>query len=153
MPKFVRNPSNFLAGLLFAGIGLAFVYFARGYHLGSASAMGPAYFPTVLGGLLAAVGGVLALGSLAGLQARLESFSWRPLAVVVMSLVAFGFLVRGAGLIPGVVVLAVASLAASIHFRPATALLLGLGLAVFSWAVFSWGLGLPLPAFGTWFRS
>jgi putative tricarboxylic transport membrane protein len=153
MPNFIRNPNNFLSGLLFIGIGLAFVYFARDYRMGSARQMGPAYFPTVLGGLLAALGAVLALSSLGGLQGRLEKFAWRPLVIVAVSLVAFGFLVRGAGLVPGVVVLAVISLAASVRFRLSTALMLGLGLAVFSWAVFSWGLGLPLPAFGTWFRS
>ncbi len=153
MPQFIRNPNNFLTGLLFVGIGLAFVYFARDYSMGSASQMGPAYFPTILGGLLAALGAVLVLISLGGVPGRLEMFAWRPLVIAVLSLAVFGLLVRGAGLVPAVVALVVASLTASIRFRVATALVLGVALAVFSWAVFAFGLGLPLPAFGTWFAG
>jgi len=153
MPQFIRKPNDFLTGLIFIVVGLAFVYLARDYTMGAASQMGPAYFPTLLGGLLAALGAVLVLLSFGGLPSRLEQFAWKPLLIAVLSLTAFGLLVRGGGLIAAVVALVVVSLTASIRFRAVPAIALGAGLAVFAWAVFTWGLGLQLHAFGSWFHD
>jgi hypothetical protein len=71
----VRNPKDFWAGLMFVAFGLGFVIIAAGspefldrmvgsklvpgYQMGSAVRMGPAYFPVVLGGLLAILGAVV----------------------------------------------------------------------------------------------
>lgn len=55
----IKNPKDFWAGLMFIAFGLFFVIGARDYQLGSAARMGPAYFPTLLGGLMAMVGGIV----------------------------------------------------------------------------------------------
>ncbi len=52
----IRNGKDFWAGLMFSGFGLGFIMIAFNYPMGSAGRMGPAYFPTVLGGLLALLG-------------------------------------------------------------------------------------------------
>ena len=73
----IRNAKDFWAGLMFVGVGLAFVVIAMGtpdfidkmfgsklipgYQMGSAVRMGPAYFPVVLGGMLAALGAIILL--------------------------------------------------------------------------------------------
>jgi hypothetical protein len=44
----VRNVRDLLAGCMFLMFGLAFLYVAQDYQLGSARRMGPAYFPVVL---------------------------------------------------------------------------------------------------------
>jgi len=79
----IRNPRDFWAGVMFVAFGLAFVLIAAGtpafldpvlgalkvpgYQIGSAVRMGPAYFPIVLGGLLATLGAViLARGFVSG---------------------------------------------------------------------------------------
>jgi len=79
----IRNPRDFWAGIMFVTFGLAFVLIAAGtpafldpvlgewrvagYQMGSAVRMGPAYFPVVLGGLLATLGAViLARGFVSG---------------------------------------------------------------------------------------
>ena len=49
----IRNGKDFWAGLMFVGAGLSFMLVAQNYPMGSAVRMGPAYFPTMLGGLLA----------------------------------------------------------------------------------------------------
>ncbi len=59
----IKNAKDFWAGVLFIGFGLAFVLIARNYQMGSAVRMGPAYFPTILGGLLAVLGLVIFLRS------------------------------------------------------------------------------------------
>lgn len=151
MPSFVRSPKDFLTGVLFIVVGLVFVWAAQDYGLGSARRMGPAYFPTMLGGLLAFLGILVTIGSMFGEQGKLDTFALVPLLIVVASTIAFGLLVRGAGLVPAVMALTIISFAASVKFRVHTALLLAVGLAIFSWVVFTWGLKLPMPAFGTWF--
>ena len=55
----IKNGKDFWAGLMFAGFGLGFMLVAFNYPMGSAVRMGPAYFPTVLGGLLAVLGAVI----------------------------------------------------------------------------------------------
>ena len=55
----VKNGKDFWAGLMFVGTGLAFALGSQNYLMGSAVRMGPAYFPTVLGGLLALLGAVI----------------------------------------------------------------------------------------------
>ncbi len=49
----IRNKRDFWSGMMFLIIGLLFVLLSRQYQLGTAAKMGPGYFPTVLGGLLA----------------------------------------------------------------------------------------------------
>jgi hypothetical protein len=53
----IKNPKDFWSGLMFLGIGGFFVIWAMiNYQMGTAVRMGPAYFPTVLGGLMAVLG-------------------------------------------------------------------------------------------------
>jgi len=55
----VKNGKDFWAGLMFIGTGVAFTLGAQNYPMGSAVRMGPAYFPTMLGGLLALLGAII----------------------------------------------------------------------------------------------
>ena len=55
----IRNGKDFWAGAMFVGFGVWFMLVAQNYPMGSAVRMGPAYFPTMLGGLLAILGGVV----------------------------------------------------------------------------------------------
>lgn len=55
----ISNGKDFWAGLMFIGAGLGFMFVARNYPMGTAVRMGPAYFPTMLGGLLAVLGAVV----------------------------------------------------------------------------------------------
>ena len=53
----IKAPKDFWAGLMFISVGLFFMAWAlTHYQMGSAVRMGPAYFPAVLGGLLAFLG-------------------------------------------------------------------------------------------------
>jgi hypothetical protein len=85
----IKAPKDFWAGLMFIGVGLFFMIWAMThYQMGTAVRMGPAYFPTMLGGLLAFLG-VLVL---------IESFTMEgaPLALpfnIVDAIVATAILV------------------------------------------------------------
>ena len=56
----IKSPKDFWSGLMFIGSGLFFMIWAMTYYqMGTAVRMGPAYFPTVLGGLLAVLGVII----------------------------------------------------------------------------------------------
>lgn len=52
----IKNGKDFWAGMMYVAFGAAFMIVARNYAMGSALRMGPAYFPTVLGGILVVLG-------------------------------------------------------------------------------------------------
>lgn len=62
----IKAPKDFWAGLMFIGVGLFFMIWAMThYQMGTAVRMGPAYFPTMLGGLLAFLGLLVLIESFA----------------------------------------------------------------------------------------
>lgn len=151
MPSFIRNPKDFWSGIMFLLFGLAAVVIARDYTMGSAGRMGPAYFPTVLGWILAAIGAIALLRSFMTSGEGVEKFAMKELLLVLVAVLLFGALVRGAGLVAAVIVLIVLSAYASTKFRWTSALALAVGLAVFSVLLFVKALGLPMPILGSWF--
>jgi len=52
----IKAPKDFWAGLLFVAFGMGFLAVSQTYRMGTAFRMGPAYFPSILGGLLAFLG-------------------------------------------------------------------------------------------------
>lgn len=52
----MRGRQDFFAGTIYAAFGLAAILIGRDYEMGTATRMGPAYFPSVLGGLLLLIG-------------------------------------------------------------------------------------------------
>jgi putative tricarboxylic transport membrane protein len=73
------------------------------------------------------------------------------LLLVLGSTLLFGFIVREAGLVIGLTLLVLVSACASVHFRWGSTLALAAGLTAFCILVFAYGLGVPLPIFGSWF--
>ena len=57
----IHNPKDFWSGALFIAIGIATIVLGSRYTLGTAARMGPGYFPRILGILLIALGGILAV--------------------------------------------------------------------------------------------
>src|SRR5262245_16569518 len=61
----IRAPKDFWSGVMFCGFATVAILAARGYSLGSAGKMGPGYFPLLLGGVLAGLGAILIVRSIA----------------------------------------------------------------------------------------
>jgi putative tricarboxylic transport membrane protein len=146
----IRAPKDFWSGSMFLVVGVGAMVLARGYPMGTATRMGPAYFPTVLGGLLAVIGLAVLVRSLVVPGPRITAFAGTPLLYVTVATVIFGALVRGGGLVPSLIILAVLSAWASRHFTWRAALPLAVGLTIFSALVFVKALGLPMPLIGAW---
>src|SRR2546426_1114359 len=166
----ITNGKDFWAGAMFIAFGLAFMIVAQNYAMGNAVRMGPAYFPTVLGGILAVLGAVVLLRAFVSkIEHPLRVFPFRlwyiPIGVGLGVLAFYTQPSRDAG---------IALLGAlGLYFPPVLALIFleaGLGgvlvffaggykwpqipaaqvtvfsfaLAVFSVASFVHGLGLPM---------
>lgn len=151
MRAYLRNPKDFWTGVLFIGFGIAFMLVAQDYPMGSARRMGPAYFPVILGGVLALIGVATAGRGLVTRGTPVGVFALKKAALVTCATVAFAMLVRDAGLVVSVILLTLMGASASAHFRWRSGLMLAISLAVFCVLVFVKGLGLALPVMGPLF--
>ncbi|MGH7797831.1 MAG: tripartite tricarboxylate transporter TctB family protein [Candidatus Binatia bacterium] len=147
----IRSIKDFWAGLIYVFIGSCTVIIARDYDMGTALKMGPAYFPTLLGYLLAFIGIISVARSFISQGAPIGEIAFKGLLSVIASVLLFGFLVRRAGLVVVLPLLVILSASASDHFRWRPTLILAAGLTLFCVFVFLRGLGVPLPIWGSWF--
>jgi len=94
----IRIPKEFCAALIYLVIGLSTILIGRDYPMGTAFKMGPAYFSTLLAGLLSFIGLTSLIRSFLQKGEPIPAFAWKQLLLIVAATVVFGFLVRGAGL-------------------------------------------------------
>ncbi|WP_151636819.1 tripartite tricarboxylate transporter TctB family protein [Noviherbaspirillum aerium] len=153
MASFIRNPKDFWSGAIFIGFGLTAVFIGRDYSMGTAGRMGPAYFPTILGSLLALIGAIAVVRSMLTQGEGIARFTLKGLALVLGATILFGVLVRGAGLPIAIILMVMMSGLASIKFKVAPFLMVAVGMAIFCTLVFVKALGLPMPILGFWFGN
>lgn len=142
---------DFWTGLIYIFFGSSALIIARNYSLGSATKMGPSYFPSILGVLLIIIGFISLIRSFLKTGTPIKGVTVKGLGFVVFSTVLFGLLVRRAGLVVALPILVLVSAYASKEFRWAPSLLMAAGLTLFCVVVFLKGLGIPLPILGSWF--
>ena len=142
----IKSPKDFWAGLMFIGVGVFFVVWAAThYQMGTAVRMGPAYFPVLLGGLLAFLGALVLFEAFALEGPNVPRFSFRPLILISVACVAYGYLMKPLGLVGATAALVFISAYGGHEFKWKEVLILFVVLIVFSWAVFVKGLTLPFP--------
>jgi|APFre7841882724_1041349.scaffolds.fasta_scaffold00449_4 hypothetical protein len=139
----IKAPKDFWAGLMFLAFGIGFAWAAQSYQMGTAVRMGPAYFPTMLGGLLAVLGLVVFVKSLLLSGERVSHFFLKPLLLVLGGVVIFALLLRPLGLIVATFALILVAALGGYDFRIREVIILYACLAVFAVLVFVKGLGLP----------
>jgi hypothetical protein len=147
----VHNPKDFWTGLIYIAFGSAAIVLSRDYGMGTMMKMGPAYFPTILGILLIVIGVISLVRAFIKPGSGIGVFALRALVLIIVSIILFGFIVRGAGLVIALPALVFVSAYASIQFHWKYSMALAAGLTVFCILVFLKGLGVPLPILGTWF--
>lgn len=144
----IKSQRDFASGLMFVAIGVAFAIGALGYSFGDSAKPGPGFFPFGLGVLLIALG-VMVLFKSITIESEdgepIGAIAWRPLLIVVGSVLLFGWLLPPLGLVVALPLLVIGSAFAGdqIHWPSmlfSAALLTGL-----CWAVFVKGLGLTIP--------
>ncbi|HEV7718132.1 MAG TPA: tripartite tricarboxylate transporter TctB family protein [Arsenicitalea sp.] len=151
-------------GLLLVVIGLWAAFQGLGYDVGTLRQMGPGFFPTALGILLALTGVVLfgtAIAAnvrlkLTGAQNELENqprFSpeWRGWICICLSVAAFAFLAEYTGLVPATFACVFIAGLGDRENSLRDLLLLSVGISIAAVVVFWWGLGVVLPLFSKGF--
>jgi len=148
-----RNAKDFWTGFIYIFVGSAALIISRDYDMGTAVKMGPAYFPTLLSGLLMVIGIISVLRSFFKSGSPIGVVAWKGLVLIVASTLLFGMIVRGAGLLLALPVLVIVSASASARFSWKTSLAEAVGITVFCIIIFLKGLGVPLPILGSWFGN
>lgn len=136
--------ADVVGGTILVAVGLWYATHALGeYSYGTARRMGPGYFPTWVGYLMAALGAAIAsLGLLR--QGDTPRAPLRPLLAISAGGFAFAGSVEGFGLVPAVFALVGIAALAERPYRPLRTLLLAAALSALGVVIFSWGLGIPL---------
>ncbi len=141
------NSKDFWAGAMFLAVGLfALIWSATYYRLGTIGRIGPGLFPTVLGAVLAILGAVILIRSLASSSdpEPVPPLHIRPL-FLLLAVVAYGYLMEPLGLVIATAVLTVLSALCGHEFKWKEVTLLIAVLTIFSVLVFVKGLSLPFP--------
>lgn len=141
----IKSPKDFWAGLMFIAFGLFFLFVSRDYKMGSLTRIGPAYFPTVLSSLMAAIGCIVLFQSLVLKGEKVPAMSFRPISIIVLSLLLFGYLLDLLGLALALMLLVVVSAFAGHEFKIKEVVILSVVMTILSLLVFVKGLGLPFP--------
>jgi hypothetical protein len=143
-----RNNQDFFAGLMFIVIGLLAVVIAqKNYPLGTGLRMGPGYFPVMLGGVLIVFGlYVMVRGLIRGEKIK-GIWGIRPLILITLGVVAFGFVMDHLGMVPALFVLFFISALGGHEFKFKEVLILTVVMTVASWVIFIYSLGLPYRLF------
>jgi putative tricarboxylic transport membrane protein len=144
----VRSPKDFWAGAIYVVIGVAAIVLGLDYPMGTVLRMGPGYFPSVLGALLALIGALSLLRSFLRPGEPIGGVALKGLLVVVGATLLAGLLIRRTGVAVALPLLVIVSACASSRFRWRTTLALAAGITVFCALVFVKGLGVPLPIVG-----
>jgi hypothetical protein len=154
----IKSQKDFVSGLMFTTTGAAFSWnSALSYDIGSASQMGPGYFPLVLGLVLVLLGGFIMFFSLVVETPDggvIGDIAWRPLLCILGANLLFGALLGGMpsiglpsfGLVVAIFALTgLALLADASSFNLRRVVVLSSILAGGSYVVFIYLLNLQLP--------
>jgi hypothetical protein len=97
----IKSQQDFWAGLLFLALGIVFAVGASDHDMGSARDPGPGYFPLALSGLMVLLGAVILFFSLTFETDGgnpIGRIAWRPLLVIVGTVVLFSVALPSLGL-------------------------------------------------------
>lgn len=146
-PGLIRDTKDFWTGVLCMGFALAAVVLGRRYPMGTPAAMGPGFFPTILGACLGALGLVCALRALrpGKAVAHVERVQPRPVLLVLGSVVAYGLTLPRLGLVAASMLMVVLSRLAAPGFRWLEVIVFGAILTLGCVLVFVVGLRMPVP--------
>ena len=157
----IKSQQDWWAGLMFIAFGIFFIIVALGtpefidkiagsglipgYKMGSSVRMGPAYFPVVLGGMLAVLGLLVLFDSLVEDGPKVKKFHFRPLLFIAVSSLAFAYLLKPLGLVLASIVLVFIAAYGGHEFKWKEVAVMSVVLVIFSVLVFVKGLSLPFP--------
>ncbi len=146
----ISNRKDFWSGILFAALGIFFIVFAQEQPLGSASRMGPAYFPSVLGIIMAAVGTVVAVIAFFKKpenldDAHIERFHWDVLLLILGAVFVFSLMLTHCGLMLSLAAMILIAGFADQEFKIKETIAIIVILDALSYITFVYGVGMLVP--------
>lgn len=143
----IHNHRDFWSGIMFLVLGVLFTILSQEYQLGRPARMGPGFFPTVLGMLMALLGLVIVWRAMARTsgEMRLESVGWRELFLILLAVGVFAAALPYLGMVIAITLLIAISAVASHEFDWKETAISIIVLLVMSELVFVKGLELQFP--------
>lgn len=136
---------------MFAGFGMLAMVISADYPFGTASRMGPGYFPTVLGGIMLVLGAIVAVMALkSDSEKKVRPFAWKPMIMLSLGFIIFGWGIDHIGFIPSLFAMILVTAAAGSTYKVTEVLILSVALIAGAVGVFIYGIELPYPLF--WWR-
>ena len=155
MASQIEKPRDIVSGILVLVTGVAFLYYGSGLSVGTAARMGPGYFPMMLSGLMILLGIAIIVNALrapAG-AGHVLTMPWRPLVLVLGSVVFFALTLKGLGLFVPLALCILATAKASRYSKWPASIALALILSLVCVLVFIYGLGMSIPVVGPWLTA
>jgi len=144
MALHIRDSREFWAGVAFLALGGFVLVYGRSYPMGTATNMGPGYFPRLLAIILVLLGAIAVGNALrARVPARIGAWPLVPLAFVIAGVLVFAAMIDRTGLVPSVLGLMALSCYARLRRRPVEFLVLCVVVLVLVTGIFIYGIQLP----------
>lgn len=141
----IRLSADLAGGIALTLVGLAAVWGATRYDIGTAARMGPGYMPLLIGIALTLFGTILVGAASFHRTEAIGEVTVRPVLLVLCGVLAFGLLIDDLGFLAAVAALVVFARLAGRGQHWAETVALAIGLPLLGASIFIWGLGLPLP--------
>jgi hypothetical protein len=144
----IKSQQDFWSGLMFIGVGVGFAIGATNYSMGTSARPGAGYFPLILSVILAILGLVVLFKSLTIETSDgqpIGALAWRPLLVIVASIIVFGLALPRLGMYLTIPLLMFMVGWADYDFRWKDWVIMSVILTFGSWVVFIYGLNLTIP--------
>jgi len=145
----IKSKKDLYAGIMFVAIGAFFALWATNYPMGTAVRMGPAYFPTILGVLLALLGLIIFVRGFTLVDEDPRPTQLKPLLLINGAAIIFGLLIDPlkVGFVGAVVISVIVCASGGYEFKLKEALIESIVLVVVCYLAFVYGLGLPFRLF------
>lgn len=148
----VKSQRDFVSGLMFIIVGIAFAWGSTSYNFGDSARPGPAYFPFGLGIILALLGAIVTFKALTIESENgdpIGAIAWKPLVIILGAVAVFGFALPRLGLVITIPLLIIISSLAGDEFNWLEVIILSVVLTLMSYLVFVVGLSLVIPLWPT----
>jgi hypothetical protein len=137
---------DIVAGVAFLLMGLLIALASFQYQVGTATHMGPGFFPLLIGVAMASLGAVTAIKAF-NAERELQSISLREIRLalqIIVAVVAFGLLAEPAGAVPAIAASTIVSRLAGGKCGLLEMAILIVALCAIACGIFIFGLGVPL---------
>lgn len=144
----INGLKSFYVGLIYVAIGSVAFFWAHKYEIGSATRMGPGYFPALLGIILVGLGSLSIInGYRATSPDPIPKHKLEPFFLILASIISFALLIERTGLIVAIFVSVFLVCFRRALTNPIEVFLTFAALAAFSGLVFVYLFGMAIPLF------